>query len=67
MRFHDIANEALSAVSDRLRAALEATRVPLSRDHIERIEQLEDRLVGLRYTIESVNDAIDALLRMEDE
>lgn len=72
MHFHDInaeqiALEHLAAVSERLQAAIDATKTPLSDDDQERIEQLTDRLIGLRETVININDGLRAVLRLTEE
>lgn len=72
MHFHDtsseqIALEHIAAVSERLEAAINATKQPLSEDDQERIEQLTDRLIGLRETVININDGLRAVLRLTQE
>jgi hypothetical protein len=71
MHFNDesqaVAIEVLTAVSSRLTAAINATRNPLPVDDQERIEALQDRLIGLRETVININDALQALLRLAQE
>jgi len=72
MRFQDaeaeqIALEFISAISSRLESSVAATRLPLPEDEQERIEQLTDRLVGLRQTVIGINEALQAILRLARE
>lgn len=59
--------EVLVAVCDRLSASIAATRNPLPVDDQARIEELQDRLIGLRETVSNINDALQALLRCAQE
>lgn len=72
MHFQDaeaeqIALEFISAISTRLESSVAATRLPLPEDEQERIEQLTDRLVGLRQTVIGINEALQAILRLTRE
>ena len=72
MRFQDaeaeqIALEFIGAISSRLESSVAATRLPLPEDEQERIEQLTDRLVGLRQTVIGINEALQAILRLARE
>lgn len=60
-------HEVLVAVCDRLTASIAATRNPLPVDDQARIEELQDRLIGLRETVSNINDALQALLRLAQE
>lgn len=70
--FHDdeaagVAIETLQAISERLSLAVQATRLPLPESDIECIEELTDRLVGLRQTVTNINEALQAILRLAQE
>lgn len=72
MRFQDaeaeqVALEFISAISSRLESSVAATRLPLPEDDQQRIEQLTDRLVGLRQTVIGINEALQAILRLARE
>ena len=72
MHFQDkeaeqVALEFISAISSRLESSVAATRLPLPEDEQERIEQLTDRLVGLRQTVIGINEALQAILRLARE
>jgi hypothetical protein len=58
----DAVIDALAVAVATLLAADEATRSPLSLDEMERIEQLEDRLVGLRQSAHEVRQTLELLL-----
>ena len=62
-----IAIETLQAVSERLSLAVQATRLPLPESDMECIEELTDRLVGLRQTVTNINEALQAILRLAQE
>lgn len=62
-----IALEFISAISSRLESSVAATRLPLPEDDQQRIEQLTDRLVGLRQTVIGINEALQAILRLARE
>lgn len=70
--FHDeesagIAITTLQAISERLSLAVQATRLPLPESDVECIEELTDRLVGLRQTVTNINEALQAILRLAQE
>lgn len=70
--FHDeeaagVAIETLQAVSTKLRLAVDATRLLLPKDDQECIEALTDRLIGLRETVNNINEALQAILRLAQE
>jgi len=72
MHFHsqeseEIALEVLRAVVSRLTEVEIAARAPLSDDLDTRIEQLQDRITGLRYTLETTNEQLAAVLRITVE
>lgn len=69
MRFHDeeTALEVLRAAVTRLVDVQEAARVGLSDDDTTRIEQLQDRLVGLRYVLKTTTEQLAAVLRLTVE
>lgn len=72
MHFQDaeaeqVALEFISAISSRLESSVAATRLPLPEDDQQRIEQLTDRLVGLRQTVIGINEALQAILRLARE
>lgn len=72
MRFQDaqaeqVALEFIGAISSQLESSVAATRLPLPDDDQERIEQLTDRLVGLRQTVTNINEALQAILRLARE
>lgn len=72
MRFQDaeaeqVALEFISAISSRLESSVAATRLPLPEHDQQRIEQLTDRLVGLRQTVIGINEALQAILRLARE
>ena len=72
MRFQDaeaeqVALEFIGALSSRLESSVAATRLPLPDDEQERIEQLTDRLIGLRQTVIGINEALQAILRLARE
>ena len=58
---------ALASFSDLLASEIEASRLPLPADDQARIEQLQDRLSGLRRTLTDVNDALHHFLRIAGE
>lgn len=62
-----IAIEVLTAITSRLESTVAATRLPLAHDDQQRIEQLTDRLVGLRQTVIGINEALQAILRLARE
>lgn len=64
---HEETQEVLSAVCDRLTASIAATRNPLPIDDQARIEELQDRLIGLRETVSNINDALQQLLRARED
>lgn len=72
MHFHsdeseEIALEVLRAVVSRLTEVEIAARSPLSDDRDTRIEQLQDRLTGLRYVLETTTEQLAAVLRITVE
>ena len=69
MRFHDeeTALEVLRAAVTRLADVQEAARAALSDDDTTRIEQLQDRLAGLRYVLETTTEQLAAVLRLTVE
>jgi hypothetical protein len=76
MHFHtdeseEIALEVLRAVVSRLTEVEIAARAPLSDDLDTRIEQLQDRITGLRYVLETTNEQLqqcrESLWRTTDE
>lgn len=72
MHFHsdeseEIALEVLRAVVSRLAEVEAAVSLPLSDDAGNRIEQLQDRLTGLRYVLETTNEQLAAILRITVE
>lgn len=69
MRFHDeeTALEVLRAAVTRLVDVQEAARAGLSDDDTTRIEQLQDRLAGLRYVLETTTEQLAAVLRLTVE
>lgn len=72
MHFHDrdfegVAIETLQAATEKLALAVQATRLPLPEDDLECIEELTDRLVGLRQTVTEINEALQAVLRRAEE
>lgn len=58
---------ALASFSDLLASEIEASRLPLPADDQARIEQLQDRLTGLRRTLTDVNDALHHFLSIAGE
>jgi hypothetical protein len=62
-----VALEVLRAVVSRLAEVDAAARAPLSDDSTTRIEQLQDRLTGLRYVIETTTEQLAAVLRITVE
>ena len=62
-----VALEVLRAVVSRLAEVEIAARAPLSDDAITRIEQLQDRITGLRYVLETTNEQLAAVLRITVE
>ena len=72
MHFHsdeseEIALEVLRAVVSRLAEVEAAVSLPLSDDAETRIEQLQDRLTGLRYVLETTTEQLAAVLRITVE
>ena len=72
MHFHsdeseEIALEVLRAVVSRLAEVEAAVSMPLSDDAETRIEQLQDRLTGLRYVLETTTEQLAAVLRITVE
>ena len=72
MHFHsdeseEIALEVLRAVVSRLAEVEAAVSLPLSDDAETRIEQLQDRLAGLRYVLETTTEQLAAVLRITVE
>ena len=62
-----IALEVIRAVVSRLAEVDTASRAPLSDHDATRIYQLQDRLVGLRYCLETATEQLAAVLRLTVE